>query len=69
MTVQMCAMEDFCQLDYHLTQDKYKGSYERCAKIIRKYSCQEGMDLTELLLRILFSFIVGNDLLPVNVII
>ena len=23
----MLAMEDFCQLDLRLTQDKYKGSY------------------------------------------
>ena len=36
--VRMLAMEDFCQLDLRLTQDKYKGSYERCSKIIRKYS-------------------------------
>ena len=32
--VQLIAMEDFCQLDLRLTQDKYKGSYERCAKIV-----------------------------------
>ena len=27
----MLAMEDFCQLDLHLTENKYYGSYERCA--------------------------------------
>lgn len=27
--VEMLAMEDFCQLDLRLTQDKYRGSYER----------------------------------------
>lgn len=36
--MQMLAMEDSCQLDERLTEDKYKGSYERCAKVIKKYS-------------------------------
>ena len=34
--VRMYAMEDFCQLSNRLTQDKYKGSYENCGKIIKK---------------------------------
>lgn len=55
------AMEDFCQLDLRLTADKYKGSYERCAKIISKYSSQMGLDMTELFMRIVFSFVVGNS--------
>ena len=59
--VKMLAMEDFCQLDLRLTQDKYRGSYERCAKIIRKYSSRKGLDMTELYLRLLFSFVVGNS--------
>ena len=59
--VQMLAMEDFCQLDLRLAQDKYKGSYERCAKIIDKYSSRRGLDMTELYLRLVFSFIVGNS--------
>ena len=59
--VQMFAMEDFCQLDLRLTQDKYRGSYERCAKIIDKYSCQTGLDMTELYLRLVFSFVIGNS--------
>lgn len=59
--VQMFAMEDFCQLDLRLTQDKYKGSYERCAKIIDQYSSRKGLDMTELYLRLVFSFIVGNS--------
>lgn len=60
-TVEMLAMEDFCQLDLRLTQDKYKGSYERCAKIIEKYSSRKGLDMTELFLRLAFSFVVGNS--------
>jgi serine/threonine-protein kinase HipA len=59
--MQMLAMEDFCQLDLRLTQDKYKGSYERCAKIIDRYSSRSGLDMTELYLRLLFSFVVGNS--------
>ena len=59
--VQMLAMEDFCQLDLRLTQDKYKGSYERCAKVIERYSSQPKLDLTELFMRLVFSFVVGNS--------
>ncbi len=59
--VQMLAMEDFCQLDLRLTQDKYKGSYERCAKVIARYSSQPKLDLTELFMRLVFSFVVGNS--------
>ncbi len=59
--VKMLAMEDFCQLEERLTQDKYKGSYERCAKVITRYSARSGFDLSELLLRLVFSFIVGNS--------
>jgi serine/threonine-protein kinase HipA len=54
-------MEDFCQLDGRLTQDKYRGSYERCAKIITKYSMNSGLDLSELFLRIAFSYAIGNS--------
>ena len=60
-TVEMLAMEDFCQLDYRLTQDKYKGSYERCAKIIEKYSSRVGLDMAEFYMRIVFSFVTGNS--------
>lgn len=55
------AMEDFCQLDLRQTSDKYKGSYERCAKIIKRYSVNAIADLTELFLRIVFSFLIGNS--------
>ena len=58
---QILAMEDFCQLDGRLTEDKYRGSYERCAKIILAYSAQKGLDKTELFIRIVFSFVVGNS--------
>lgn len=55
------AMEDFCQLDQRLTQDKYHGSYERCAKIIQRYSSRIGIDLSEFFVRIVFCFLTGNS--------
>ena len=59
--IKMLAMEDFCQLDLRVTVDKYKGSYERCAKVIGKYSSQIGLDMAELFMRLVFSFVVGNS--------
>lgn len=59
--VQSLAMEDFCQLDLRLTQDKYRGSYERCAKMITRHSSRPGLDLSELYLRLVFCYLVGNS--------
>ena len=59
--VKLIAMEDFCQLDLRLTQDKYKGSCERCGNIIKKYSSRSGLDMSELFYRLVFSIIVGNS--------
>lgn len=58
---QMLAMEDFCQLDGRLTEDKYRGSYERCGKIVSSFSANSGLDLAELFIRIVFSFAIGNS--------
>ena len=58
---QMLAMEDFCQLDGRLTEDKYRGSYERCGKIIKTYSRNDGLGLAQLFFRVVFSFAVGNS--------
>ena len=57
----LLAMEDFCQLAGRQTVDKYKGSYEICGKIIKKYSSYVGFDLSEFFLRIVFSFVIGNS--------
>lgn len=59
--VEMLAMEDFCQLDLRLTEDKYRGSYERCAKIIGQYSSRVGIDMAEFYVRLVFCYIVGNS--------
>jgi len=37
--MQMYAMEDFCQLAERLTADKYKGSYEKCGRIVKIILC------------------------------
>ena len=58
---QLYAMEDFCQLSGRLTQDKYRGSYERCAGIIKTYSSMPGFDLSEFYLRLLVCFVTGNS--------
>ncbi len=60
-SIEKKAMEDFCQLENRLTIDKYHSSYERCAKVIQKYSITPGLDLAELFLRLVFSFIAGNS--------
>ena len=60
-SITMLAMEDFCQLDLRLTNDKYKGSYERCAKVIERYSSRVGFDKTELFMRLVFCFVTGNS--------
>lgn len=60
-STELLAMEDFCQLSGRLTVDKYKGSYESCGRIIRKYSEYEGFDLSEMFLRVVFAFLIGNS--------
>ena len=52
--------QDF-QLDGRLARDKYRGSYERCAKIIQRYSDRPGIDLTDFYYRLLLSFVIGNS--------
>ena len=54
------AMEDFCQLAERQTADKYKGSMELVAKIIRRYSSQAPLDLVALYELTLFCFLTGN---------
>lgn len=59
--MHMLAMEDFCQLEQRLTENKYRGSYESCARVITRYSVHPGLDLSELFMRIVFSFVIGNS--------
>lgn len=53
-------MEDLCQLSELLPADKYSGSAEGCARLIRRYSASPPLDLRTLFLQFLFSWWVGN---------
>lgn len=54
------AMEDMCQLTETLTSDKYRGSMEKIARHIAKYSSQPGLDKITFFEMVLFSFLTGN---------
>lgn len=54
------AMEDMCQLSERLTEDKYKGSYERIAKLIGQYSTAPLLDIVNYWEVVLFSWLTGN---------
>jgi serine/threonine-protein kinase HipA len=53
-------VEDLCQLSEFLTENKYKGSYEKAGKIIRKF-CAAGIDALTYFEVVLFSFLTGNN--------
>ncbi|MEZ0484181.1 HipA domain-containing protein [Fibrella aquatica] len=54
------AMEDFCQLAERATADKYKGSMELVARLIRQFSEQAQLDSVALFELTLFCFLTGN---------
>lgn len=54
------ASEDLCQLTEILTEQKYRGSYEKTGKIIKQYSTQPGLDALHYFELVVFSFITGN---------
>lgn len=54
------AMEDMCQLSERLTEDKYKGSYERIAKLIRQHSSAPLLDVINFWEIVVFSWLTGN---------
>ena len=55
------AVEDLCQLSRLLTEQKYKSSHEKVAKIIKHYSSNPGDDLLRFFELVLFSFVIGNN--------
>lgn len=57
---QRFAMEDMCQITGRLTEEKYKGSHEEIAKIIREYSENPLYDLTRYFDLVFFSYLTGN---------
>ena len=54
------AMEDMCQLSERLTEDKYKGSYERIAKLIKEHSSAPILDVINFWEIVVFSWLTGN---------
>ena len=57
-------MEEFCQLSERLTQDKYRGSYEGCGRIIKNFSLIEDQPGSRR-----YYLSAAYDMLPVNIII
>ncbi len=54
-------MEDFCQLSGFLTENKYKGSYEKAGKLLLRYCTNTGLDTLNYFELLLFSFLTGNN--------
>ena len=54
-------LEDLCQLSEFLTENKYKGSYEKAGKLILKYCVHSGLDALDYFERVLFSYLTGNN--------
>jgi len=54
------AMEDMCQLTGRLTEDKYKGSHEQIAKVIKQYTANPLFDIIRFYEVVLFSYLTGN---------
>ncbi len=53
-------MEDMCQLTGRLTEDKYKGSMEQLAKVIKTFSSNPILDVVRFFEATVFSFLTGN---------
>lgn len=53
-------MEDMCQLNERLTEDKYRGSMEQIGKILKKYSSNPLLDCIRFFEVTLFTFLTGN---------
>ncbi|MFI5137173.1 MAG: HipA domain-containing protein [Sphingobacteriales bacterium] len=54
-------VEDFCQLSEFLTENKYKGSYEKIGKLVLKYCTNTGLDALNYFEVVLFSYLTGNN--------
>ena len=54
-------MEDFCQLSEFLTENKYKGSYERAGKLILRYCTDTGLDALRYFELLVFCYLTGNN--------
>lgn len=55
------AMEDMCQLTGRLTEEKYKGSHEQVASVIKTHCANPLYDLSRFFELVLFTFLTGNS--------
>jgi serine/threonine-protein kinase HipA len=53
-------VEDLCQLSEFLTENKYKGSYEKAGKLVMQY-CRRGLDALNYFELVLFCYLTGNN--------
>jgi serine/threonine-protein kinase HipA len=58
---QKIHVEDFCQLSEFLTENKYKGSYEKAGKLILTYCTNNGLDVLKYFELLLFCYLTGNN--------
>ena len=54
-------MEDMCQITFHPTEYKYKGSHEQIAKAIVQHCATPKLDLVNYMQIVLFCFVTGNN--------
>lgn len=54
-------MEDLCQISERITDDKYKSSYEKIAKLIKLHSSAPMLGLVNFWEVVVFSWITGNS--------
>jgi serine/threonine-protein kinase HipA len=52
--------EDFCQLAGKSPKEKYDGSAELCARLVRRYASEPGVEVWKLYRLLLFNWWVGN---------
>jgi serine/threonine-protein kinase HipA len=52
--------EDFCQLSELTPASKYQGTAEGCAKVVKRFASEPGIELLRLFEQLLFSWWVGN---------
>lgn len=53
-------MEDFCQLSEKLPREKYAGSAELCARIVKRFAAEPRIDALRLFRQVLISWWIGN---------
>jgi serine/threonine-protein kinase HipA len=58
---QKIHVEDFCQISGFLTEQKYKGSYEKIGKLVAQYCTNKGLDTLNFFELVLFCYLTGNN--------